>query len=122
MRLRTVPPLRRTARNTAAAWRKSMRESTPRSGSTFVSFSIASVSGAGAATWFDLARAVFAEIGVDPERVRPTSPDRFLRPALRPGYSALGHDRWLAAGLAPMPDWRDSLHAAMPRLRYCRQP
>jgi dTDP-4-dehydrorhamnose 3,5-epimerase len=97
MRLRTVPPLRRTARNTAAAWRKSMRELTPRSGSTFVSFSIASVSGAGAATWLNLARAVFAEIGADPERVRPTTTDRFPRPA----YSVLGHDRWLAAGLAP---------------------
>src|SRR5205814_286165 len=59
----------------------------------------------GETTWYGLARAVFAGAGLDPDRVRPTTSDRFPRPAKRPAYSVLGHDRWAAAGLKPLPDW-----------------
>lgn len=65
----------------------------------------------GEATWHDLARAVFAGLGHDPDRVRPTTSDRFPRPARRPAYSVLGHDRWAKAGLPPQPLWRDQLTA-----------
>jgi dTDP-4-dehydrorhamnose reductase len=71
---------------------------------------------AGSTTWFGLARAVFAEAGLDPERVRPTTSDRFPRPARRPAYSVLGHDRWAGTGVAPLPDWRAMLAEAMPAL------
>jgi len=63
----------------------------------------------GETTWFGLARAAFELTGLDPERVRPTTSDRFPRPAPRPSYSVLGHDRWALAGLEPLPDWRVSL-------------
>lgn len=66
----------------------------------------------GTATWYDLARAVFTELGADPDRVRPTTTDKFPRPAPRPAYSVLSLDGWTAAGLPPMPDWRDALHRA----------
>jgi dTDP-4-dehydrorhamnose reductase len=68
----------------------------------------------GSASWFDLARAVFEELGLDPERVRPTSSAQFPRPAPRPAYSVLSHDGWTAAGLDPLPHWRDALHRAAP--------
>ncbi|KAB2377507.1 dTDP-4-dehydrorhamnose reductase [Actinomadura montaniterrae] len=71
---------------------------------------------AGRTTWYGLAREVFALLGHDPARVRPTTSDRFVRPAPRPAFSVLGHGRWAAAGLAPMRDWRDALHAAWPSL------
>ncbi|XVV16587.1 dTDP-4-dehydrorhamnose reductase [Actinoplanes sp. CA-131856] len=71
---------------------------------------------AGSTTWFGLAQAVFAEAGHDPGRVRPTTSDRFVRPARRPSYSVLGHDRWAATGVAPLPDWRPMLQEAMPSL------
>lgn len=71
---------------------------------------------AGSTTWYGLARAVFAEAGLDPERVRPTTSDRFPRPARRPAYSVLGHDRWRGTGVAPLPDWRTLLTEAMPTL------
>ena len=73
---------------------------------------------AGSTTWYGLARAVFAEAGLDPERVRPTTSDRFLRPAPRPAYSVLGHDRWAGTGVAPLPDWRTLLTEAMPDLLH----
>jgi dTDP-4-dehydrorhamnose reductase len=69
---------------------------------------------AGSTTWFGLARAVFEEAGLDPERVRPTTSDRFPRPARRPGYSVLGHSRWAETGVAPLPHWRAQLTEAMP--------
>ena len=71
---------------------------------------------AGETTWFGFARAVFEELGLDPDRVRPTTTDAFPRPAPRPANSVLGHERWAATGIEPLPDWRDALHAAAPSL------
>jgi dTDP-4-dehydrorhamnose reductase len=70
----------------------------------------------GQTTWFGLARAVFAEAGLDPERISPTTSDHTDRLARRPGYGVLGHDRWLRAGLEPLPDWRAALAAALPAI------
>jgi dTDP-4-dehydrorhamnose reductase len=67
---------------------------------------------AGEASWHVLARAVFAELGLDPARVVPTSTDRHPRPAPRPRYSVLSNRKWRAAGLPEMPHWRDALHEA----------
>jgi dTDP-4-dehydrorhamnose reductase len=67
----------------------------------------------GSATWFELARTVFELAGADASRVRATTSDAFVRPAPRPTWSVLGHERWAAAGLAPMRDWRDALRAAV---------
>jgi dTDP-4-dehydrorhamnose reductase len=63
----------------------------------------------GEASWFDFARAVFVEAGLDPERIHATDSAAFVRPAPRPAYSVLGHDAWAAAGLEPMRHWRDAL-------------
>lgn len=68
----------------------------------------------GEVTWYGLARAAFALSGLDPERVRPTTSDRFPRPARRPSYSVLGHERWSLAGLGPMRDWQADLAEALP--------
>ena len=58
---------------------------------------------AGETTWYGLARAALAERGLDPDRVRPTTSERFVRPARRPSYSVLGHERWAAAGIDARP-------------------
>jgi dTDP-4-dehydrorhamnose reductase len=67
---------------------------------------------AGQGSWFDFTKAIFAEAGLDPERVLPTVSSAFVRPAPRPSYSVLGHDAWSHAGLASMRCWREALHAA----------
>lgn len=67
----------------------------------------------GSATWYDLARMVFAAVGADADRVRPTSSAEFVRPAPRPAWSVLGHDRWAQAGLTPLRDWREAVAEAM---------
>jgi dTDP-4-dehydrorhamnose reductase len=67
----------------------------------------------GAASRFELARAVFAGIGADPQQVQPVSSAAHPRPALRPPYSALSGRRSAAAGLTPLRPWRDALVAAL---------
>jgi len=68
--------------------------------------------GRGRTTWFGFTRAIFAELGKDPERVQPTTTDKFPRPAPRPAFSVLSDAEWLAAGLPPMMEWREALAAA----------
>jgi dTDP-4-dehydrorhamnose reductase len=67
----------------------------------------------GRCSWFEFTKAIYSELGLDPERVLPTDSGAFVRPAPRPAYSVLGHDRWSAVGLPEMRDWREALHAAV---------
>lgn len=67
----------------------------------------------GEASWFDLARAVFEEIGADPARVRPCTSEEFPRPAPRPAYSVLSGHEWAAAGLTPLRGWHPALREAL---------
>lgn len=71
------------------------------------------LTGGGETTWCELARETFRLTGHDPDRVRPTSTDKFPRPAPRPAYSVLDGTAWVDAGLpAPRP-WRQSLAEAI---------
>jgi dTDP-4-dehydrorhamnose reductase len=79
-------------------------------------FGVWHATGGGETTWFGLARAVFEELGLDPERVQPTTSEAFQRPAPRPAYSVLSHAMWREHGLEPLPDWREALHRAAPAL------
>jgi dTDP-4-dehydrorhamnose reductase len=70
----------------------------------------------GETTWYELTREIFRRLGADPERVRPTTTDKFPRPAPRPAYSVLSHRRWAEVGMAPIRPWRDALAAAFETL------
>ena len=69
---------------------------------------------AGETTWYGFARAIFAGLGLDPERVKATTSDAFPLPAPRPAYSVLGHEAWRAAALDSLPPWHESLTRAIP--------
>jgi dTDP-4-dehydrorhamnose reductase len=63
----------------------------------------------GSTTWYGLAKAVYAAADADPELVRPTTTDRFPRPAPRPTYSVLANARWAATGLPELRPWEDAV-------------
>ncbi|MEV4246786.1 dTDP-4-dehydrorhamnose reductase [Streptosporangium canum] len=68
--------------------------------------------GAGQTSWYGFAREIFELVGADPGRITPVSTKEFARPAPRPAYSVLGHERWSRAGLPPMRDWREALRGS----------
>jgi len=67
----------------------------------------------GAISRFQQARAVFEEVGADPERVRPVTTAQAPRPARRPVYSALSMATSVRAGLTPLRPWRQALADAL---------
>ena len=71
------------------------------------------VANAGAVSRYEQARAVFAELGQDPERVRPVGTDAVPRPARRPVCSALSMATSVRAGLTPLRPWREALAEAV---------
>lgn len=66
----------------------------------------------GATSWFGFARSVVEAAGLEPEVVSPTDSGSFVRPAPRPAYSVLGHDRLHAHGLEPIGPWQERWSAA----------
>lgn len=66
----------------------------------------------GEVSWFGFTREIFRLAGADPERVLPTTSAEFVRPAPRPAYSVLGHDRWTQQGLPEMRPWQEALEQA----------
>lgn len=77
-------------------------------------FGLWHASGGGQCSRFEFARAVFEEIGLDPNQVLPTSSAAFARPARRPAYSVLSHARWAECGLSAPRHWRAALAEAAP--------
>jgi dTDP-4-dehydrorhamnose reductase len=71
------------------------------------------VAGAGACSWFDLARETFRAAGIDCE-VRPQSTEALGRPAPRPAYSVLASTRPDAPIL---PAWSEGLAAYLAKIR-----
>jgi dTDP-4-dehydrorhamnose reductase len=70
----------------------------------------------GQATWFEFAQEIFRLAGADVSRVVPVSTSEFPRPAKRPLYSVLSHDRWRETDVAEMRDWKAALAEAMPTI------
>jgi dTDP-4-dehydrorhamnose reductase len=68
----------------------------------------------GETTWFGFAQAIYKELGLDPDRVKPTTTAAYPRKAPRPSYSVLGHEAWRGAALDPLPHWQASLTRALP--------
>ena len=79
-----------------------------------VAFGTYHLTSSGDTTWFGFARAIFSGLGLDPERVRPTTTAAFPRAASRPAFSVLGHEASRRAGLQPLPPWQDSLISGLP--------
>jgi dTDP-4-dehydrorhamnose reductase len=65
------------------------------------------VTNQGECTWFEFASAIVREAGLA-ATVKPTTSDKFVRPAKRPAYSVLSRASLSNCGLT-MPTWQDAL-------------
>ena len=65
----------------------------------------------GECTWYDFASEIVRQAGLA-TIVRPTTSDKFVRPAERPQYSVLSQHSLSRYGIS-MPDWRDALRRYM---------
>jgi dTDP-4-dehydrorhamnose reductase len=61
----------------------------------------------GECTWFDFAREIVNSAGLNTQ-VRPTTTDKFVRPARRPAYSVLSSVSLQRYGMV-VPTWQDAL-------------
>jgi dTDP-4-dehydrorhamnose reductase len=68
---------------------------------------ICHVTNSGECSWYEFAQAIVRHTGA-PAAVRPITTAQAARPAKRPAYSVLSHDRF-AAQYKPLPDWQDAL-------------
>jgi len=69
----------------------------------------------GQVSWHGFTQEIFRLIGADPARVHAVTSEQFVRPAPRPAYSVLGHQRWADEGMPAMRDWREAIADAMER-------
>jgi dTDP-4-dehydrorhamnose reductase len=70
---------------------------------------IVHVTNAGDCTWFEFAREIVSDAGLNAV-VRPTTSEKFVRPAKRPKYSVLSAKSQRKYGI-DMPHWQDALRA-----------
>jgi dTDP-4-dehydrorhamnose reductase len=72
-----------------------------------------------AATWFDVAQAVFERAGA-PSLLAACTTAEYPTPARRPGYSVLSTKRLEGLLSRPLPDWRDALGRFLDELSPAR--
>ena len=81
-----------------------------------IPFGIYHGTNSGQTSWFEFAREIFRLVDTDAGRVKPVTSEAFPRPAKRPAYSVLGHDKWKDSGVEEMRDWKLALSEAMPTI------
>ena len=65
---------------------------------------------------YGILKKIFEFAGADVSRLIPVSTSEFPRPAKRPSYSVLSHDKWRETDVAEMRDWKTALAEAMPAI------
>lgn len=72
------------------------------------SYGLYHLTNAGECTWYEFARVIFAEAGLEIE-LEPVTSDQFPLKAKRPDYSVLDNRKYRAEGFTDMRPWQESL-------------
>jgi dTDP-4-dehydrorhamnose reductase len=70
----------------------------------------------GICSWFELACAIYREVGADPKLVEAIDSSFLDLKAKRPKYSLLSKDKWESTGLSEIPEWEISLKSILPEI------
>ena len=70
----------------------------------------------GSCSWFRLAKTIYENVGADPELVEAIDSESLNLQAKRPKFSLLNKNKWKAAQLIQVPEWRSSLESALPEI------
>lgn len=76
-------------------------------------YGIYHASNSGSCSWYEFAKAIFAEANLSHVKVNPVTTAEFPRPAPRPAYSVLDHMSIRLNGMSDLPPWRDALKSFM---------
>ncbi len=66
----------------------------------------------GETSWFGFAQEVANSLNIDQSQIKPSKSSSLNRPAKRPNYSVLSSEKWIKAGLNPLPNWFTSWQTA----------
>lgn len=67
------------------------------------------ITNSGTCTWYQFAREIFRQAGIDKVRVKPIITEEINRPAPRPRYSVLDNYLWRLQGMRPLRHYKDAL-------------
>lgn len=70
----------------------------------------------GETSWHGFTEEIAESLGFSPSVVQAVTSEEFVRPAPRPSYSVLDHDRFEDAGVTPIGPWRERWAAAAPSI------
>ena len=68
-------------------------------------------------SWYEFARAIFAEAGIDTVTVIPVTSEEYGAAAVRPYNSRMDRSKIRENGFEPLPDWHDALRRYVAALR-----
>jgi len=75
----------------------------------------------GSCSWFQFAGKIMQEAGITDVKVSPIKSEKLLRPALRPSYSVLSMQKFIAATGKTMQPWQLALQDYLRDIRYPTQ-
>jgi len=72
-------------------------------------YGIYNATNSGQTSWFHFAEQIFSTLEFHDVDLDPVTSSYFVRPAVRPKYSVLSHEKWNASNLRPFLDWELAL-------------
>jgi len=68
-------------------------------------YGILNCTNSGETSWFEFAKEIAKSLNIDQSQIKPSKSSSLKRPAKRPNYSVLSSEKWIEAGLNPLPNW-----------------
>ena len=68
-------------------------------------YGIFNCTNSGETSWFEFAKEIAKSLNIDQSQIKPSKSSSLKRPAKRPNYSVLSSEKWIEAGLNPLPNW-----------------